>query len=51
MMDAAVNTIEDCGIGAGSLLCDAEKAIEEGAKHRKQDDDRWKTNDHAAESH
>ena len=49
MMDAAVETIEDRGIRAGSLLRDAEKAIEEGAKHRKQDD-RWKTKDHAAES-
>ena len=51
MMDAAVNTIEDRGFRAGSLLGDAEKAKEEGAKHRKQDDDRSRTKDHAAESH
>ena len=38
--DAEVNTIENRGIRAGSLLCDAEKAIEEGAMHREQDDDR-----------
>ena len=32
--DAEVDTIENRGIRAGSLLRDAEKAIEEGAKHR-----------------